>query len=263
MIIAFWSPKTGQAGTTTNMLTIGLCAALQHKLKVLLAATDTAQRQLKQYLLPEYNAETVNTRRGTSDLMRLARNGLLQPQSIANYTTPILKSSLLDVLSGIALRDQRASEIDVFKAILTMSKSTYDLVLLDVTSGLNTPYSRAILAFSDAVVINASQNIAMLDALRALRKSDDADLLAEAFICIGHYESSSKLGRRQFAKLLATKSIVVVPRYSALIDVINTGNMLEFFGRHYYRGKLAKDHDFFNAVSRSTEQLLKAKQLIE
>ncbi len=263
MIIAFWSTHHGQSATTTNMLSVGLCTALQYKLHVLLASAQSSNSHLREYLLPEFKREVTSTRRNSNDLMRLARNGLLQPQSISNYTTPILKSALLDVLSGMSLEEKSSDEINVFKAILEMSKSTYDVVLLDVHSGLNKHYVESILKFSDIVVVNISQNMELIDTARKVQAELNDDIKKSLFICVGNYEDASKLNVRQIGKLLSTKSVMAIPRYAPLIDMMNTGNTLEFFGRHYYKGKLDKKHVFFNAVTKSTHKLLKSKQLVE
>ncbi len=263
MLIAFWSPQSGQAATTTNLLSIGLSAALHYKLRVLLASTQSSEDNLRAYLLPEYRREATAQRRASHDLMRLARNGLLQAQSIANYTTPILKSSMLDVLAGISLDEKNLAEVDVFKAILEMAQSTYDLVLLDVDNGFAKHYVEAVLKFSDQVVVNISQNINLIEAFAASCEARTDDLFASLFICIGNYEAASKLTIRQIGKRFASKNVIAIPRHVALIDALNSGNLLELFGRHYYKGKLAKADDFFRVVSHSSHQLLKAKQLIE
>ncbi len=245
------------------MLSVGLCTALQYKLRVLLVSAQSSDSHLREYLLPEFKSEASSTRRNSNDLMRLARNGLLQAQSISNYTTPILKSSLLDVLSGISLEEKSSDEINVFKAILEMSKSTYDVVLLDVHSGLNKHYVESILKFSDIVVVNISQNTELIKAAKNVQAELDNEMKKSLFICVGNYEEDSKLNTRQIGKLLSTNSVIAIPRYAPLIDTMNTGNMLEFFGRHYYKGKLDKKHDFFNAVNKSTHRLLRSKQLVE
>ncbi len=263
MIIAFWSTHHGQSATTTNMLSVGLCAAFQYKLRVLMTSAQSNDSHLRDYLLPEYKRDTSVSPRNSNDLMRLARNGLLQAQSISNYTTPILKASLLDVLSGMSLEEKSENEIDVFKAILEMSKSTYDVVLLDVHSGLNKHYVESILKFSDIVVVNISQNIELIDSVRAVQADLANDIKESLFICIGNYESDLKLNVRQISKLLSTESVIAIPRYAPIVDMMNTGNMLEFFGRHYYRGKLDKKQTFFNVVNKSTHMLLRSKQLVE
>ncbi len=261
MLIAFWSPQHGQAATTTNLLAVGLSAALQYKLRVLLASLQSTDDNLRAYLLPEYRSEAVKTRRASHDLMRLARNGLLQAQSISNYTTPILKSSMLDVLAGISLADKDNAEIDVFKAILEMAQGTYDLVLLDVNNGLAKHYVENVLTFSDQVVVNLSQNIDLIEKFAALKQQFNKPF-ESAFICLGNYEKTSKLNIRQISKRFANQ-VIAVPRHAPLIDAMNSGNLLELFGRHYYKGKLAKENDFFRTVSQSSYKLLKANQLIE
>ncbi len=245
------------------MLSVGLCAAFQYKLRVLLVSAQSSDSHLREYLLPEYKTEAPSTRRSSNDLMRLARNGLLQAQSISNYTTPILKSSLLDVLSGMSLEEKSSNEINVFKAILEMSKSTYDLVLLDVHSGLNKHYVESILKFSDIVVVNVSQNIELINSASKALAELDSEIQESLFVCVGNYEKSSKLNTRQVGKLFGTDSVIAIPRYAPLIDMMNTGYMLEFFGRYYYKGKLDKKHAFFSTIDKSTHKLLKSKQLVE
>ncbi len=261
MIISFWSTHHGQSATTTNALSVALCASLQYKLRVLMATAQSTDNQLREYLLPEYKAGLGNEKRSSNDLMRLARNGLLQAESIANYTSPILKASLFDVLSGMSLEEKSSDEVAVFKAVLGMAKTTYDAIFIDVHSGLSKHYIESILAFSDVVVINVSQNIAVLEAARDVWQKRSAE--QNTFICIGNYESRAKISERQVAKLFAGNPVISIPRHAPLIDAINTGNMLEFFGRYYYRERSDEKQIFFKAVSRSTHKLLKSQQFIE
>ncbi len=263
MLIVFWSPQHGQAATTTNLLSVGLSATLQYKLRVLLASVQSSEHNLRKYLLPEYRNESVGTQRPSHDIMRLARNGLLQAQSISNYTTPILKSAMLDVLSGISLAEKDSAELDVFKAILEMAQGTYDLVLLDIDNGFDKQYVESVMAAGDQLVVNINQNLTALEDLRQLCDQRSDDLLKSPFICVGNYERSSKMSTRQIGKYLANKSIITIPRHASLIDALNSGNLLEFFGRHYYKGKPTKQDSFFSVVSQSTHKLLKANQLIE
>ncbi len=261
MIISFWSTHHGQSATTTNALSVALCASLQYKLRVLMATAQSTDNQLREYLLPEYKTGPANEKRNSNDLMRLARNGLLQAESIANYTSPILKSSLFDVLSGMSLEEKSSDEVAVFKAVLEMAKATYDAIFIDVHSGLSKHYIESILAFSDVVVINVSQNVAVLEAARAAWRQRSAD--QTTFICVGNYEKHTKIGERQVAKYFDGAPVICIPRHAPLIDAINTGNMLEYFGRYYYRARADEKYTFFKELGRGAHKLLKSQKFIE
>lgn len=262
MIISFWSTHHGQPGTTTNMISIGLCAALKFKMKVLLASAQSGQGNLKSMLIPhQQNDESMVGQGSAVDLMRIARNGLLQPQSLANYTTPLLKSSQLDVMADVSLEGVQKEELNVFGQVLNMAKDVYDLVLLDLHSGLNKDYIQTLLANSDGVVVNNNQKLQSLDALEGVLQNNHFQ--HSPLLCIGRYEKLSKMNVRLIKKITGFKQIITVDYNPKLIDVINEGAMLDYFGRYYYSKRQNSNISFFKQLTQSTTSMLKTLEMIK
>ncbi|MCK8060831.1 MULTISPECIES: AAA family ATPase [unclassified Fusibacter] len=266
MLIAFWSTHHGQTATTTNLLSIALCAALKYKLKVLVGHAQPGITQMERALLSEDrltgHASQTNENTGNA-LIRLARNKMLQSSTISNYTIPLLKESRLDVLNGYSLnlKQEDLQDVEVLKQILSTATDAYDIVFLDLHSGLEKDYTRALLEHADTVVVNLSQNKMVLDAF--IEKKSSIKFKCEPILCIGRYQKSSRLTEKAIKKQMSTPCLVKVPQHTSLIDLMNEGNVLEFFGRHYYRERFEKKHPFFEDVAKSTHTLLKQLELVK
>lgn len=244
------------------MVAIGLCAALQFKMKVLLASAQSGRGNLKSMLIPHHQKDEPTMGQGSAvDLMRMARNGLLQSQSLANYTTPLLKSSQLDVMADVSLEGAQREELNVFGQVLNMAKDVYDLVLLDLHSGLNKDYIQTLLDNSDGVVINNNQNLQSLYALGDVLKR--CQFQRQPLLCIGRYEKQSKMNERLIKKLTGSKQLITVNYNPKLIDVINEGTMLDYFGRHYYSKRQNNNDPFFKQLTQSTTTMLKTLEMIK
>ncbi len=260
MIVAFSSTHHGQTGTTTNALAIAICSSLKHHLKVLLASSAYGSAKLTNYLLPKTKDDNL-TSAGTNDLMRLARSGLLKPNAIANYTIPILKHSLLDVLADYSLNNNDEQDIEIFTQILKLAERSYDLVILDVGSILADTNSNKLLNAADNIVLSSNQNLDVLKAVKEIRT--EQALLSDCFVCLGNYEANLKFKQRQVKKYLKTNKVFHIIHDSQLLDLMNDGNLLDYFGRYFFATKTSKSNPLINSVIASSDYLLEQLNLIK
>ncbi len=260
MIVAFSSTHHGQTGTTTNALSIAICSALKHNLKILLVSSQFGVFKLTDYLLGKSKQDSL-TSATAGDLIRLARSGLLKPSAISNYTIPVLKHSLLDVLAEYQIDFNNQTDINLFANILNMAKRSYDLVILDLPMVLSQLQGHKLLSAIDALVINTNQNLEVLSVLKKLREREEN--FTDAIICIGNYDKNLKFNQRQIQKYLQCQVLLTIARESQLIDMMNDGCLLDYFGRYFFSKKPPKNNVLINSVLASSDYFLESLDLIK
>jgi cellulose biosynthesis protein BcsQ len=266
MLIGFWSTHHGQAGTTTNLLSIALSTALKFKLKVLIGHIQPGITQMERALFPEEklfsNSYQTNENTGNA-LIRLARNGMLHASTISNYTVPLLKDLRLDVLNGKSLKLEREDleDTEILKRILSTADEAYDVIFLDLHSGLEKEYTKSLLSFMDYIVVNTSQNHEVIESY--LNQSVSLNLKSEPLFCVGRYQQFARLNQKMISKKLKSKCMVNIPHHTALMDLMNEGNIVEYFGRHFYKSRFEKHTPFIDDVSKSAYALLKHIELLK
>lgn len=286
MLVGFWSPYQGASGSTVNAASVALCAAFKNKLRVLIGHTGTTEHVLEHMLFPKRQVSQSSQHYaevGLETLIRVAKNGLLESENITNYTLPILKQGRLDYLNGfLPPLNTSLSPLDLSRQTRTMdfhsqakaqavdldapllikilecARQAYDIVLVDLDNGLKSPMTAEILAYLDLVIVSSGQNHSQLAALK--------DHLAPIqfkqapIICIGRYHYQTKYHLKAIQKRYQINEIGCIPENSGLIDPINDGNLVEFFGRNCLAPKFETAQLFFSDVAKVTDQLLKTKR---
>lgn len=286
MLVGFWSPYQGTSGSTVNIASVALCAAFKNKLRVLIGHTRTTEHALEHMLFPKRQVlQTPHhySEVGLETLIRMAKNGLLASDNITNYTLPILKQGRLDYLNGflgslntgadaLELSRQTRSmdfhnpnksqimdlEADLLIKILECAREAYDIVLIDLDNTLDNPISAEIMAHLDLVIVSCSQNHQQLTALKA--QIAQIPFKQDPIICIGRYHYQTKYHLKAIQKRYQINDIGCVPENSGLVDPMNDGNLVEFFGRNCLAPKFETAQIFFSDVAKVTEQLLKTKR---
>ncbi len=257
MLISFWSIHHGQAATTTNMLSISLALSLSSNSKVLVSHTQYGETRLEDSLVSDVKIykDSVISGYGIEQLIRLQKNGLLHTDNFSDYTIPLLKNNRYDLLIGTDQHHLEEEELLIYEEtllnVLSLSMSTYDYVFVDIASGTQNKLSQKILDMSDVVVINTSQNTYSIE---KLIQSDIVQKDKKTMYCIGKYEDSIKTSKKNLIRKYRFNNIITVPYSPILIDIINRGEMLDYFGRNISLSKKSKS-PFFSEVLKSAEKL--------
>ncbi len=252
MIVSVTGVNRGQSATTTAALSIGLCTALHYKLRVLIISVQS-KNDLMHYVTTKRMIEDGLNERGSEDLLRLSKNGLLHPQSIRHHTTPILKHSLLDVLPNFDIDIEDASSMTHFLSLLEMAKTSYDCIILD------TDIAHAQAISSDAVVLTVNQNRQTIHSVKEALAMWPENL--PTYVCAGRYDPSLKMNEKQIKHMLGVSDLMTIHYNPRLVDVFNIGNTLEYFGRYFYNEKLDQKNPYIKSVLKSTGLLLASLSL--
>lgn len=245
--VVFWSPASGQTGTTTNLIAAASLLGLEYSARLLvLGHLQSRRAPLEQaYMRRRVPAEgdlAVAADTGIDALLRLAHNRKLQSRSIRDYTVPLLKDRL-DLLPGSNKADKAfiSSAKDLLSPLLETVKRYYDLVLIDGGSGTGSGWTQALLQQADTVVISLNQNRFLLD--RFFHVAQSHPLLAgkRRLIVLGQYDGHSAMTAKNVARQYKLQSPVYpISHHSGWLDASQGGRAIDFLFRNR---QAPRDHD--------------------
>ncbi len=254
MLISFCSNKSGY-GTTTNLISLSLALSLSKKHKVLIINCSYDDYSLEKALISDvsvYN-ESVISGYGILPLIRLKKNGLLTLENYSNYTVPLLKNGRYDMLIGLNKPSLEQEELKEFESkileVICMSKEIYDYVFVDISNKFNDKLFEDIREKSDLIVVNINQNLS--DMQRVL-DSNESLHFSKTLYAIGRYEDRVKSCKKNIERKFKLKNILTVPYEPALIDFINKGAVLEYFGKNITDSRKVKN-EFFKKLLKSVD----------
>jgi MinD-like ATPase involved in chromosome partitioning or flagellar assembly len=263
MQIAFWSTVHGQTATTSSALAIATMTAINNNYKTLIAHTHIQNSTLEKCFLShrELNKDGIFdfSDNGIDALCRLAKHGRLTPDIISNYTVSLLQNSRLDLLAGTIKEDKELFEKEesTLRKIFACSNSYYDLIFVDVHSGLNSNFSNLILDSSDLIVVCLNQNRFVIeDYIREIQNKEvfkDKKIL----INLGMYDNDSKNRVNNILRKYKFKNIITVPYNTQFKDECNNSTVLDFLIRNIRTKKDTPNYTFIKELQKSVETLLK------
>jgi len=196
---------------------------------------------------------------GVDALVRLYRNGRLRPEMIPDYTWSLMKDHGLDLLFGSKKRENvRLDDQNLLMDIFQYARESYDVVILDLNSGLEGLSSRKLLEASDIVVYCLSQNRSLLEDFR--RTMDENPIFKEkrsAFV-ISRYEPSSSmtLGNLSREYGLDKKSVFAIPYHAGFMDACNSGRVFDFIA-YCLQARKGADYILSQAYSGLIDYMMK------
>ncbi len=257
MLVSFWSIHHGQSATTTNMLSLSLALSLNTRNRVLVTHTQYGETRLEDSLVRDLDIykESIISGYGMNPIIRLQKNGLLNTENLPDYTIPLIDNNRYDLLIGTDKHNLEDDELIAYEEtllnVLVISMKIYDYVFVDIASGQNNRLSKKVLEISDVVVVNTSQNT------YSVEKHLESTILPtdkKTLYCIGKYEDRIKTSKKNLTRTYKLKNVLTVPYNPVLIDVINRGDMLDYFGRNIVQHKKNKS-EFFSDVLKSANNL--------
>lgn len=263
MQIAFWSNMHGQAAVTANAAAVSSIVALKTSYRTLVAQNHIELNALEHYLLRKREQAAIRmldyTNQGVDALVRLYKNGRLRPEMIPDYTWSRMKNHGLDLLFGSEKRENLCTDSqDLLLSIFQCAKESYDLIILDLHSGLNGTNSQRLLETSDIIVYCLSQNRSLLEDFQ--RTMDENPLLNEkrSVYLVSHYEPSSSMTLRNLSRDygLDQKSLFAIPYHVGFMDACNNGRVFDFMA-YCLQARKGPDHAFAQAFSGLIDHMMK------
>jgi len=261
MQVSFWSNMHGQGATSTTTAAVASVIAQNTALKTLIAHNQTERSAIEGYLFkkPKQDVGFRNlNNQGIDALLRLVKNGRLKSEMIADYTYSVLKNHRMDLLLGSEKKQKMPREDqELFLSILGLAKDFYDLIILDVHSGIKENNSLNILKSSDIIVFCINQNSLLLDDLASIFNEYEFLRQKQAAFVLARYEKHSGITGTSLSRRFGIKRNYVfeIPSSSHLVDALNTGRVYEFVAFHR-NTKRGEGKEVFSALNRLCEYIV-------
>ncbi len=260
MHVVFWSPVTGQTGTTSSLAAIALTAAYQSKKKVLLTQTHYGNRELEEILLGSNQTDEIYQNIGLDSLVRLIRThnltvGTEAVQIMKDYIMSLGKGGI-DLLCGTRNHYGAGQEelLEYLPFIYNSLEKEYDLILTDTSFG-NNRLSQHLWKEADILAVTLNQNISVI---RNTLKEYQFPLEKTIFI-LNNYHSSSAYNLRTLEKHYKDFKgrLYAIPHLTAYMDAVSDRDLINFYLKHMSLSKTGERKAFFQRVFKLTEVLLR------
>lgn len=258
MQISFWSPLHGK-GTTATSIAVALNFALNYDVKCLITHSQYIRSTMEQAFLTGNESESILefTDNGIDSLQRLVKSGELTGDDFKNYCVNLINNRL-DLLSGSKKfnRNLYSQSIgDTIIKIMNKAQSFYDVVFVDLNSGLFDDISKKVLESSDLIIVNLEQNEKMIDDFFKEQIKSPIFKDKNILICISKYDCESKCSKRYISHNFKFSPIYSIPYSTEFLDSINNHETLNFF---YTNNKFVKGEEFeffFNEINKVTDKI--------
>ncbi|TCK87929.1 hypothetical protein EDC19_2773 [Natranaerovirga hydrolytica] len=262
MIIAFWSITHGQVGNTVNTAAIASMLALENNVKTLVCHSQFANSILEKCFVPNKILEDDKmgafSDRGIDALTRLAKNQKLTPNSVPDYTISLLKDNRLDLLTGTEIKEKELFEniIDVLSHIIEGANQFYDVVAIDVHSGLDNKITQTILERADMIMVNLNQNKYLIEEF-----FEDETISAflknkKSIMNISRYDKSSKYTLNNVSRKYKIKNITAVPYNVKFMDCCNEHKLLDYLIKNTLNKRKDEDYYFIESLRNACKKIL-------
>ncbi|ALS25013.1 MULTISPECIES: ParA family protein [Paenibacillus] len=243
--VVFWSPISGQAGTTSNLIASAALLGLEYSSRLLLLGhLQSEYAAIERGFYPRrtwMNKADVSSDVGIDALLRLLQNRKLEPKLLRDYTLPLL-AERLDILPGSNKPDVSfvSSAQDWLVPLLELTKRAYDLVLLDGGSGNLSVWTQALLCQADLLVACLPQNMLKLEQAFSLVEAQ-LQSNRKHLLVFGQYDPRSALTvqniKRQFHRREPAYPIV---HNTGWLDATQQGEAVRFLFRNR---QVPRDHE--------------------
>ena len=244
-IVTFWNNSREQTGKTLTAVAVATQMAIQHNFKVLLLSTsfnDSTVRncywinkiQNKLKLYP--NDSNIAVENGLKGLSKLIKSNKVQPNIITDYTRVIFKDRL-EILVGspdsnsvndINIEYEEAEES--MPELIKIANQYYDMVLVDLSSYLNSKTRTEILNLSNLNVFVVTQRLSSLNNLKKLKENNKELLSPKNITVIGKYIQGTKYSVKNINRLFGIKEeLYLVPFNKLYFDAAEEAQVPDLF----------------------------------
>ncbi|MCD9023472.1 hypothetical protein [Cohnella silvisoli] len=257
--VVFWSPVSGQAGTTTNLLAAATCMGLEYSARLLLlghlqsgyAAVERA------YYRPAEREGRYTPDTGIDALLRLLKNRKLEPVMLRDYALPLLRDRL-DILPGSLKKTDAFIETSTewLNSLLAVARRAYDVVLIDGGSGGGSAWNELLRQQADVSVVCLPQNRLLLE---QFFQSAEAEMLQsrKTFLVFGQYDPYSTLTVKNLIRQfhIETPAYPVV-HHTGWMDAVQHGEAIPFWFRSRKMTSGHANHLFVQQVRRLAQAVI-------
>lgn len=261
--IVLWSPIPAKVGQTHAAIALATLMAIEEDYSNILIYSQWLSNKISSAYEEYYTLKSKgvfgNSSMGITALTRLGGSNKLTPESIRNYSKPILKQRL-DTMYGLnaVTREQFQDLVKNFPSIVQKANEAYDIVWVDSSKGMEKEYIRETLKSADLVICTLSQDITVLD--EEIRELNSNEILKEKqkILLMCDYESKSRYNIPNIKRKFGIREpIFSIPRNYVFVDCCNDGDVVEGF---FYKNlnAEAKEYNgyFISEVRKVIQQIL-------
>jgi len=257
--VVFWSPVSGQAGTTTNLIAAATCLGLEHSARLLLLGhvqSSYAAVERAYYRPAERNGMyTPDT--GIDALMRLLKNRKLEPVMLRDYAHPLLRDRL-DILPGSIKQEDAFIESakEWLTPLLAVARRAYDVILLDGGSGSESAWNELLRQQADVWVVCLPQNRLLLE--RFFQSAEAAMLKHRRTLFVfGQYDPYSALTVKNLMRQFRMgTSVYPVAHHTGWLDAVQHGEAIPYWFRNRKVASGHENHLFVQQVRRLAKAVI-------
>lgn len=258
MIVVFWSPFPGQAGTTTSLLAATTCMGLEYSARLLLLGLLREEDEAVQraFYQPKKNPSILPDT-GMDALLRLLQNRKLEASMLRDYAQLLLRDRL-DVLPGSA----KPSEVFAMMAerwlepLLNTAKRAYDLVLLDGGSGFAPGWREELRNRADLIIVCLPQNRLLLE--RFFQSPESMRLNGrKAMLVFGQFDPDSSLTVNNLQRCFHWQQPAFpIVHNTGWLDAVQQGEAIPYWFRNRKVLRQHENHRFVRQVRLLAQALI-------
>lgn len=268
MLIVFWSPVSGQAGTSTIFCSCAyfmsrmmgnvemLMLRTKYKISGLMEILDSRE---KRFSTEEKWQRTALTS-GIDHLFAAHAAGMPMGQVVKHRVVSLQEG--LVVLEGTAGAHQEVYERELMESItdiLEAVREQYQIVLLEAESG-ESSWNQSIMDAADYVVICLPQNLTVTDRFFQLPQPEKK--LCYVF---GKYQADTILNRHNLIRRYRKQTkgeILCFPYQTGLMEAYSSGRIIEYLERKcFHSGRKKSDsEELLQSLSELSNEVLGGKE---
>lgn len=272
-IISFWSNGKGETGKTSSIVAITTLLSINYNYKILVLDTkkndyayqDCFWKEDKTIKLIRGSEPKVNIESGIGGLAKAILSNKTSPEIITNYTRIVFKNRL-ELLTDSKVEDEEEFETHkkIFKDIAKIANKYYDLVFIDIDSGLDDETQTTLLENSDLIVVNLPQKLREIN--EYIRIREENMLFSKKLILplLGKYDSHSKYNPKNVSRYIKEReSICSIPYNTLFFEACNEGEVTDFFIKFRKINSKDKNAIFVAEAKNSAERIVRKLQELQ
>jgi len=254
----YWSPLSGQSGTTSNIMATSIMSILKLKKKVLLINAQHDKHSMENALIGSGSLEMLEDI-GIDVLLRNMKINQVNADTIKNASISFFGEQL-DYLPGTTKEKNQFKKdmCQLFIRILDIANSLYDYVFIDIGSGMN-EINKKIIDAADLVVVNLPQSRVPIESF--IREENPLGINKDKFIyLIGNYNCNSRYNIKNLVRSFHDfkGKIVAIPYNVEYLDAISDSEVIRFMQKNNIISH-GKNKTFIKEVEKAVKLIEKKK----
>lgn len=264
-IISFWSNEEGKMANATSIVAITTFLAIQHNYKILILDTNYNNYSYQDCYWQEdktvkliQGANTVDTvTAGIKGLTRAILSNKTSPEIVTNYTRIVFKDRLEVLTDSQLKKDDYQICKRTFSDIAKIANRYYDLVFVDIGAELDDNTKNSLLATSDIIVANITQNMRKINNFIRVRQENTVFSEKPVIPLLIRYDEYSKYNTRNIARYIKEKKgVYAIPYNTLFFEACSEAKVADFFIK--FRKMDSKDRNalFMSYVKNIAEKII-------